>query len=627
MLTGIIISGLSIKPVQAFVFGSEGKVIQWIKEGTNIIRLRNETNNVRVGGSTNPVLFINTASSTVGIGMTNPQNKLDVAGGQVIGINYAGINAPDNGLLVEGKVGIGTGSPSAQFVISNGISNYFTTDETNKRIQIGASVNNIPTETLEITGNLNFQSVIKPTSAQGDNITLTENAGAGTFVAGQYYYDFAFITADGHTATIEQPAHQPYITVADNSAVVIDNIPISPDPRVVGRRIFRTVTDGDWYRCYAIYDLDNNVDTGWVDDYSHTTDYSVGNYNYPDTTASTIKKDGVNLINFPGLSIFAGLSAGENTIGVGNVGIGSYALQENGAGYKNTAMGGYAISKSIKGNFNVGIGEEALANDNNPYYNTVLGTLAMRYTFGDSNVVIGYKSAQGTSGSSSGNNNIMIGYQAGDNILSGANNNILIGYDIDLPSATDDSQLSIGNLIFANGGFGTGTIIGTGNVGIGTTNPNAELQVAGRITEQGTFAEIYILNNSTAQSIPAGTTYTKIDQFTANGLSSNATADYVNNKIILTKAGKYKVSGTISMSSDTNNVVFDLAAFLNGTIQPQLHLKRKVATAGDVGDTMISGFIEAAANDELDIRVITDNAGAVGLTISYGNLNVEYIGE
>ena len=156
---------------------------------------------------------------------------------------------------------------------------------------------------------------------------------------------------------------------------------------------------------------------------------------------------------------------------------------------------------------------------------------------------------------------------------------------------------------------------------------DGNVDIAKRITKQGTFAEIYISNNSTAQSIPSGTTYTKIDQFTANGLSSNATADYANNKIVFLKAGKYKVTGTISMSSDTNNVIFDAAGFLSEVIQPQLHLKRKVATAGDVGDTVFSGLIEVSVDDELDIRVITDNSGTVGLTLPFGNLNVEYIGE
>ena len=144
---------------------------------------------------------------------------------------------------------------------------------------------------------------------------------------------------------------------------------------------------------------------------------------------------------------------------------------------------------------------------------------------------------------------------------------------------------------------------------------------------EGTYAEIYIYNNSTPQDIPTGATPTKIDQFTANGVSSNTISDYANNKIVFLKGGKYKVTGRVSLSSDTNNVVFDTSGFLNGVQQPQLHLKRKVATAGDVGTTTINGFITVSPGDEFDLRTITDNAGTVALTIEYGNLNVNYIGK
>ena len=51
-------------------------------------------------------------SGKVGIG-TAPRNKLDVEGGAVIGSSYAGTsNAPTNGMLVQGNVGVGTVAPA-----------------------------------------------------------------------------------------------------------------------------------------------------------------------------------------------------------------------------------------------------------------------------------------------------------------------------------------------------------------------------------------------------------------------------------------------------------------------------------------------------------------------------------
>ncbi len=53
-------------------------------------------------------------TGNVGIGTSNPQSKVDIAGNAVIGSSYSGTNAaPVNGLLVEGKLGVGTPSPTA----------------------------------------------------------------------------------------------------------------------------------------------------------------------------------------------------------------------------------------------------------------------------------------------------------------------------------------------------------------------------------------------------------------------------------------------------------------------------------------------------------------------------------
>ena len=51
----------------------------------------------------------------VGIGTHEPKNRLDVEGGVVIGNGFSGMQiAPSNGLLVKGKVGIGTSDPEAE---------------------------------------------------------------------------------------------------------------------------------------------------------------------------------------------------------------------------------------------------------------------------------------------------------------------------------------------------------------------------------------------------------------------------------------------------------------------------------------------------------------------------------
>lgn len=154
------------------------------------------------------------------------------------------------------------------------------------------------------------------------------------------------------------------------------------------------------------------------------------------------------------------------------------------------------------------------------------------------------------------------------------------------------------------------------------------VRVLGRVREAGTFAEIHVADGSTAQSIAAGTGYTKLTAFAENGPSSNCTADYANDKITLLHIGKYMVNGDFSIASGTNNVTFKIAAFLGGVEQHNVHVQRKVSVAGDIGAAGFSGIVDVTSVPvDLDMRARHDNVGAVDLTVSYANINVEYIGE
>ncbi|MFZ4678823.1 MAG: beta strand repeat-containing protein [Flavobacterium sp.] len=91
----------------------------------------NDTSNsiIFADGLGNQKIFIQKNGNT-GIGLGNnviPVNRLDIKGGVAIGNNFTpngvtpGIVAPTSGLIVEGKVGIGTSSPNNKVEITSGI--------------------------------------------------------------------------------------------------------------------------------------------------------------------------------------------------------------------------------------------------------------------------------------------------------------------------------------------------------------------------------------------------------------------------------------------------------------------------------------------------------------------------
>lgn len=180
----------------------------------------------------------------------------------------------------------------------------------------------------------------------------------------------------------------------------------------------------------------------------------------------------------------------------------------------------------------------------------------------------------------------------------------------DLHLNSDSGQITTLNLSLTS-------LTSTGNI----------TSTGGYVNQQGIFAEIYVADASTAQSIATGATYTKSTAFTTNGQSSNCVAGSTDDRITITQTGRYRVSGSCSAISGTANVVWRGAAFLNNVEQSQVHWKRKMATNTDAGDMSFTGFIDVTSVPwDLDFRLRHDNGGAIDFTIEYANLNVEYIG-
>jgi len=165
-----------------------------------------------------------------------------------------------------------------------------------------------------------------------------------------------------------------------------------------------------------------------------------------------------------------------NENGCDNIGIGDTTLYWNEIGSRNIAIGREALANDTASE-NIGIGYYALRFNTTGQYNIAIGNESAYSTnTGSNNTAIGTYSLYSNT---TGQGNITIGYKAGDNITTGSYN-IIIGHDVDAPSATGNNQLNIGNIIYGD--------LSVGKIGIRTYNPGTTLDVSGII--RGTNLEL-----------------------------------------------------------------------------------------------------------------------------------------
>ena len=217
-------------------------------------------------------------------------------------------------------------------------------------------------------------------------------------------------------------------------------------------------------------------------------------------------------------TVVVGAGAGTSGPGSQNVFVGAGAGKSaTSAAYRNTVIGFQAMYSNDIGPTNTAIGFQALYSlCGYTYYNTAVGRYALgSLTSGVGNIAMGHNSGAsvttgasniciGSGGPTTGSSNIMI---AGAGSTAGSSN-ILIGGNITASTGTESYNVILGTITVA-GGINNNIILGdgqgnerlrinsSGNVGIGTTNPQGSLDVH---ADQNTSTILYVRNPNSGSS-------------------------------------------------------------------------------------------------------------------------------
>jgi hypothetical protein len=207
-----------------------------------------------------------------------------------------------------------------------------------------------------------------------------------------------------------------------------------------------------------------------------------------------------------GNSAFGGSSLGLTTTGTFNSAFGLSSLGANTSGNLNTAIGYQALLSNTIGVSNTAVGVSALRQNISGQNNTAVGFQALQDTTGGFNTAFGRDALRTAT---TGIENIGIGYQAGFDSNAGGTNsqistgsrNILLGMNTGLPNPAGNDQMNIGNIIFGTNVNGT-LANPKGNIGLGTSNPTAKVEIASGTTGISGL-KFTNINNTTATTANA----------------------------------------------------------------------------------------------------------------------------
>jgi hypothetical protein len=290
------------------------------------------------------------------------------------------------------------------------------------------------------------------------------------------------------------------------------------------------------------------------------------------TTESTFELDVVGDIRSTLDARINGLTVGKGNGSVAtNTAFGTSALNAV-SGNHNTGIGASALSLTSTGTQNTAVGTYALINNSTASNQTALGYDALSAaTTSGNNTAVGNRAGKNTTGAS----NIFVGDRAGFDVTSGTYNTIigsvvtagtLYGittgsYNTIIGSQITGLSSSLSNTIILADGQGNQRLYinNSGNVGIGTTSPNARLDVNGPTIITGSLTVTQGITGSLLGTASLATTASNAltASFVQNAISASfaSTASFVNplrQDVQIT--GSLSVSGSILLNG-TGSVI------------------------------------------------------------------------
>lgn len=264
------------------------------------------------------------------------------------------------------------------------------------------------------------------------SVSVAVSASAGV-LNGTYYWSVSYVTAEGETEVSVGVAASPASKQVDVT------IPVSPDSRVIARKIYRTVAGAiESQQSKLVATINDNVTTAYTD---NVADGSLG-APAPHTNTSAGKI-------LSGSDVIASLSSGATTYGVGAMptgqgyactAIGAQALENNVGGYRNTAVGTNALDANTTGYNNTAVGVHALDSGTTGNDNTAVGMASLFYYNGTASVAVGaYAGGQITSG----DNNTFVGAAAGQ-LRTGGGGNTLVGQQAGYAAGNGTQNTGVG---------------------------------------------------------------------------------------------------------------------------------------------------------------------------------------